>query len=54
MGGDTIRVEGGTQALRRALLLRVSKGDRSAVVPVPGIEQCRPRPAEWALLFHTA
>jgi len=37
MGGDTIRVEGGTQALRRALPLRVSKNGRSAVVPVPDV-----------------
>jgi predicted nucleotidyltransferase len=37
VGGDTIRVEGGTQALRRALPLRVSKDERSAVVPVPGV-----------------
>ena len=37
VGGNTIRVDGGTQALRRSLPLRVSKGDRSAVVPVPGV-----------------
>jgi hypothetical protein len=37
VGGDTIRVEGGTQALRRALPLRVWKGERSAIVPVPGV-----------------
>jgi hypothetical protein len=34
VGGDTIRIEGGTQALRRAMPVRVVKGDRSAVVPV--------------------
>lgn len=37
VGGDTIRVEGGHQALRRSLRLRVSKGERSAVVPVPDV-----------------
>jgi hypothetical protein len=37
VGGDTIRVEGGTQALQRAVPVRVVKGDRSAVVPVPGL-----------------
>jgi predicted nucleotidyltransferase len=37
VGGDTIRIEGGTQALQRAMPLRVAKGGRSAVVPVPNL-----------------
>jgi predicted nucleotidyltransferase len=37
VGGDTIRVPGGTQALQRALQLQVVKDDRSATVPVPGL-----------------
>jgi hypothetical protein len=37
VGGDTIRIEGGTQALRRAVPVRVVKGDRSALVPVPDL-----------------
>ncbi|MGY1669462.1 hypothetical protein [Geodermatophilus sp. SYSU D00710] len=36
-GGETIRVEGGHQALERAIRLTVAKGDRSAVVPVPDL-----------------
>jgi len=37
VGGDTIRIEGGTQALRRAMPVRVVKGDQSAIVPVPDL-----------------
>jgi hypothetical protein len=37
VGGDTIRIEGGTQALRRAMPVQVVKGDRSALVPVPDL-----------------
>jgi hypothetical protein len=37
VGGDTIRIEGGTQALRRAMPVRVVKEDRSAAVPVPDL-----------------
>jgi predicted nucleotidyltransferase len=37
VGGDTIRIEGGTQALRRAMTVRVVKGDRTALVPVPDL-----------------
>lgn len=36
VGGDTIRIEGGTQALRRAMPVHVTKGSRTAIVPVPG------------------
>ncbi|TYP90778.1 hypothetical protein [Blastococcus xanthinilyticus] len=35
VGGDTIRIEGGTQALRRAMPVHVTKGERTALVPVP-------------------
>jgi hypothetical protein len=37
VGGDTIRIEGGTQALRRAMTVRVVKGDRAGLVPVPDL-----------------
>ncbi len=37
VGGDTIRIDGGTQALRRAMPVRVVKEDRSAAVPVPDL-----------------
>jgi hypothetical protein len=37
VGGDTIRIEGGTQALQRAMSVRVIKGARSVVVPVPDL-----------------
>jgi hypothetical protein len=37
VGGDTIRVPGGTQALQRAMQLRVVKDGRSALVPVPNL-----------------
>jgi hypothetical protein len=36
-GGDTIRVEGGRQALQRTVPVTVRKGRRSAVVPVPDL-----------------
>ena len=36
-GGETIRVEGGHQALQRATRLTVVKDGRSAVVPVPDL-----------------
>ncbi|MGY1697722.1 hypothetical protein ACI780_22730 [Geodermatophilus sp. SYSU D00814] len=36
-GGETIRIEGGHQALERAVRLTVVKGARSAVVPVPDV-----------------
>jgi hypothetical protein len=36
-GGDTIQVDGGRQALQRAIRLTVVKGGRSAVVPVPDL-----------------
>lgn len=36
-GGDTIRVDGGRQALQRAVPVTVTKGARSAVVPVPDL-----------------
>jgi hypothetical protein len=35
VGGDTIRVHGGRQALQRAAPMTVRKGARSALVPVP-------------------
>ncbi|MGY1836186.1 hypothetical protein ACI79P_13840 [Blastococcus sp. SYSU DS0510] len=37
VGGDTIRIEGGTQALRRAVPVEVTKADRTALVPVPDL-----------------
>jgi hypothetical protein len=37
VGGDTIRIEGGTQALQRAMSVRVVKGARNALVPVPDL-----------------
>ncbi|MGY2078198.1 hypothetical protein [Blastococcus sp. SYSU DS0828] len=37
VGGDTIRIEGGTQALRRAMPVYVTKGERTAPVPVPDL-----------------
>lgn len=37
MGGDTIRIPGGTQALQRAIRLDVVKDGRSATVPVPDL-----------------
>lgn len=37
MGGDTIRIPGGTQALQRAVHLDVVKDGRSAIVPVPDL-----------------
>lgn len=37
VGGDTIRIEGGTQALRRATTVHVVKGERTARVPVPDL-----------------
>ena len=37
VGGDTIRIEGGTQALQRAMPVRVGKGGRTASVPVPDL-----------------
>lgn len=36
-GGDTIRIDGGRQALQRAVPVAVRKGARSAVVPVPDL-----------------
>jgi hypothetical protein len=37
MRGDTIRVEGGTQALQRTVPVRVVKASRSGMVPVPDL-----------------
>jgi predicted nucleotidyltransferase len=37
VGGDTIRIDGGHQALQRATQLTVVKGSRSATVPVPDL-----------------
>ena len=37
VGGDTIRVPGGTQALQRAIQLQVVKDERAATVPVPDL-----------------
>ncbi|WP_336031160.1 nucleotidyl transferase AbiEii/AbiGii toxin family protein [Geodermatophilus sp. FMUSA9-8] len=37
VGGDTIQIDGGHQALRRATPLAVVKGSRSATVPVPDL-----------------
>jgi hypothetical protein len=37
VGGDTIRIEGGRQALQRSVLIDVTKGGRSALVPVPDL-----------------
>ncbi|WP_346619235.1 hypothetical protein [Blastococcus montanus] len=37
VGGDTIRIEGGTQALQRAVPVHVTKGQRTAPVPVPDL-----------------
>jgi hypothetical protein len=36
-GHDTIQIAGGRQALQRSIVISVTKDDRSALVPVPGL-----------------